>query len=1065
MTEVRRRARWVAVARLLLVLSLSIFMVEAAIMFALEPYLQSHPMLVTIIDPAILTLVLLPLLYFSVFKKMMRKSDALVSARRGLRAALHGLEDRVDARTREVEETKRDLQDSLQRFTDIAETAGDWIWEMDGNLRFSFMSPRFFEVFPIAREDLIGKTRAEFSGQSVFDEHWRQHFDDLANHRPFRNFTYASGHLDARPRHVQISGKPVFDHNGVFTGYRGTGTDKTADFQARTALIQSEKQFRNLIEGSIQGVFIHENGNLLFANKALADILGYDSSHDILALTTIDALIAPDERKRLLDFRIARQNGADAPEIYEARGLHKDGSHIWLEFRSRIIEWHGFPAIQSVVVDITQHKNAERALRDQKEQLDRILQHVPQAVISINSDGIVKSFNPAAKTTFGYTAEEIVGKNVSILMPKTERNSHDKYIGSYLETGIKKVIDRNHRRAMGLHRDGHEFPLELAIAQVGYDSKDKLFIGVARDITKQLEAEETLRLQNQKLKKNDRQLKEKNEHFNAALENMSQGLCMFDNKQRLVVCNERYATIYGLRPDQFSVGMALGEILELRIANGMYSGNNPEQYTLERYAAAKDRQPGTTVHELPDGRVVAIQHKPLKNGGWLDTHEDITEYRRIEKRLAHLAHHDPLTGLANRALLLERMESQLNDDKYSEDFALLYLDLDGFKGINDTLGHGAGDKLLKIVSDRLRQCVSETDMVARLGGDEFAVLQSSTKDSTQATGLAERICNAISAPVDLGHSEVIVGTSVGIALSPKDGTDPDQLLKKADLALYHAKSVSRGTYSLFEPELETNSKHRQAMGFNLRGALAKHEFELYYQPIMNLKESRVGGFEALLRWPQKTGVSVPPSEFIPIAEETGLINEIGEWALNQACAEAALWPENIKVAVNVSPVQFVRGNIVQLVRDALEASGLRANRLELEITETVLLQDSGATLAILQELKKLGVRISMDDFGTGYSSLSYLRRFPFTKIKIDRSFVSELALGDTDIGIVQAVIGLASRLGVETTAEGVETEAQLEILMAEGCTEAQGYLFAPPLPAKDIRHMFPKSLKKMTRAS
>lgn len=1055
----------VGVFRLLAILSVSMYAAETAIMFVLGPYFRSNPILFSVADPAILTLALFPVLYFFVFKKLTRENDVLAATQDELSAAHDQLESLVEERTRQIEGAKRDLEDSLQRFTDIAETAADWIWEMDENLRLSFMSPRFFEVFPIAREDLIGKTREEFAGVTEYDAHWRQHLDDLANRSPFQNFTYSTTQSDGRPQQIRISGKPVFDADGVFKGYRGTGTDKTAEIEATAALEESEKQFRDLIEGSIQGVFIHADWNILFANQAMADILGYESPEEVLALERVEPLIAPDERERLTGFRTARGKGEYAPEIYEARGLDKGGSEIWLEFRVRNVDWHGCAAMQCVVIDISERKAVEKALRAQKEQLRQILANVPRAVITIDEKGIIKSFNPAAETTFGHSVKEAIGRNVSILMPQAEREVHDGHIRSYLETGTKKFIGHGPRRLTGVHKDGREFPMELAIGEASQEFKGKLFIGVAKDISDDIEVEETLTRQNEQLRKRDAELNEQNERFNAALEGMSHGLCMFDGEQRLIVCNGRYASIYGLSPELVKPGTTLNQILQHRIASGIYCGDTPEEYIRERCAAVMDRQINIKLQELSDGRSIVIRHQPLADGGWLDTHEDITDYRRIEKRLVHLAHHDALTGLANRAQMRERLDDQLKQGRRGGGFALLYLDLDGFKGINDTLGHAAGDQLLKAVSERLQDCIRENDLVARLGGDEFAILQALAEQPSDAIELAKRINMAISTPFTLGQIEVDIGVTIGITFAPKDGSDGEQLLSNADAALYHAKGVSRGSYCLFNPELEEGAKHLQAMRNDLRGALARDEFELYYQPLFNLKEARISGFEALLRWHNGESGTVPPDEFIPVAEETGLITEIGEWVLKQACAEAARWPDDIKIAVNVSPVQFRRGNLVQMVRDALAATRLRANRLELEITESVLMHESAETLAMLHELKEIGVRISMDDFGTGYSSLSYLRNFPFDKIKIDATFVQGLSHGASDIGIVQAVVGLASRLGVETTAEGVETQEQLEIVKAEGCTEAQGYLFAPPRPARDIALLMPRRQKKIISAA
>lgn len=562
-----------------------------------------------------------------------------------------------------------------------------------------------------------------------------------------------------------------------------------------------------------------------------------------------------------------------------------------------------------------------------------------------------------------------------------------------------------------------------------------------------------LEQQNRLLQEREEELRTQNMRFNAAINNMSQGLCMFDGEERLVIANERYARMYGLASHLIAPGTSFREIIHHRVSLGVFAGSAPEDYIRERLAAVREGKASTKIQELSDGRTIAISHQPMAGGGWVATHEDITEQLRIQARMAHMAHHDALTDLANRVLLRERMEQALNL-KDGERVAILCLDLDRFKAINDTLGHPVGDELLKAVGERLRRCVRKGDTIARLGGDEFAVLQVSRDQPRDATKLARRICQAISEPFDLGEHHVVVDTSVGIAVTPDDGDNPDMLLKNADLALYRAKSDGRGTFRFFEPEMDTRMKERRDLEIELRRALHKGQLQLYYQPLVNLATNAISGFEALLRWQHPVNGLIPPADFIPLAEEIGLIIPIGEWVLREACKEAASWPGDLKVAVNLSPTQFKSRTLVQTVVSALASSGLAPQRLELEITESVLLHDNEATLKRLHQLRELGVRISMDDFGTGYSSLSYLRNFPFDKIKIDRSFVGDLAHGDDAVAIVRAVANLAARLGMATTAEGVETEEQLERIRAEGCTEMQGYLFSPPRPAAEIARLF-----------
>jgi diguanylate cyclase (GGDEF)-like protein/PAS domain S-box-containing protein len=438
----------------------------------------------------------------------------------------------------------------------------------------------------------------------------------------------------------------------------------------------------------------------------------------------------------------------------------------------------------------------------------------------------------------------------------------------------------------------------------------------------------------------------------------------------------------------------------------------------------------------------------------LNVVEDVTERRRADEKIAHMAHYDALTDLPNRVLFREQIERELQKAANGEQFALLYIDIDEFKGINDSLGHYVGDELLKTVANRIRGCIKDSDLIARLGGDEFAVIQTGIGSVADVESFVSRIYSEIRQPYRcLGH-QLSTDASVGIALAPRDGTDLDQLIKNADLAMYAAKSGGRRTHRFFEPAMDANAKARLAMEQDLRQALVGGGFEIHYQPLLDLASNAVSGCEALLRWCHPERGMVSPAEFIPVAEDTGLINELGDWVLRTACAEAATWPDHIRLAVNVSPVQLKCQTLALRITSALAASGLHPSRLEIEITEAVLIRDDEAALAILHQLRAIGVRIALDDFGTGYSSLSYLKRFPFDKIKIDRCFVTDIEEADGSASIVQAVVNIAAKLDMTTTAEGVETEAQRDMLRKLGCTEMQGYLFSAAKPGADVKRLF-----------
>jgi diguanylate cyclase (GGDEF)-like protein len=545
------------------------------------------------------------------------------------------------------------------------------------------------------------------------------------------------------------------------------------------------------------------------------------------------------------------------------------------------------------------------------------------------------------------------------------------------------------------------------------------------------------------------QLKQLNRRIDVALNNMTHGLCMFDVEEKLIVCNQTYVQMYGLPPDLSRPGTKLYAIEHFRVHAGNGAIANAEQMAAAA-VAQNSGEPSAFTQELMDGRVVAVSQRPMPDGGWVAVHEDITERRRAEAKIAHLARHDMLTNLPNRVLFREHLAKAFSQLRPGGGFAVHCLDLDHFKTVNDTLGHPVGDELLKAVAARLTKVVAETDFVARIGGDEFAVVQTAVARAEQCSQLAAQIVETVSRPYDIDGRHIVIGTSVGIAIAPGDGDNADQLLKNADMALYLSKGDGRGTHRFFEGEMDRRLQARRALELDLRKALEHGEFEVHYQPFVNLKSSKVTGFEALVRWNHPERGQISPAQFIPLAEETGLILPLGEWVLRTATAEAASWPAPLVLAVNLSATQFKGRNLVQLALNAVAAAGLPANRLELEITESVLLQDESNTLTTLHQLRDVGIQVSLDDFGTGYSSLAYLRNFPFDKIKIDRSFVRDLLIRKDCQAIIRAVVGLGRSLGITTIIEGIETQEQLELAAAEGCDEGQGYLFAKPMPAGEV---------------
>jgi diguanylate cyclase (GGDEF)-like protein len=509
-----------------------------------------------------------------------------------------------------------------------------------------------------------------------------------------------------------------------------------------------------------------------------------------------------------------------------------------------------------------------------------------------------------------------------------------------------------------------------------------------------------------------------------ALDSMEQGLALFDRDGGVLLSNRTYL--------------------------GVIEAPSPESdrvpgWVLEGRRALEDCATVERLTQLADGRHVNSEFRPLKGGGWVEVHRDVTEQRRREAKIRYLARHDSLTGLFHRAEFNDRIGRELAKARRGEPVAVLCLDLDHFKPVNDTLGHFAGDGLLRAVAERLRRCVRETDVIARIGGDEFAIIQTGSEQPDGSGALARRVIDVMTRPFEIDGHQITIGASVGIALAPTDSLDADTLLRKADIALYRAKALGRGGYCYFELGMDAAMQARRRMELDLRMAIAREEFELHYQPLLSLKTGCITGFEALVRWRHPEHGLVRPDVFIPLAEEIGLISDIGSWVLRRACRDASAWPKDLDIAVNVSACQFTIRGLADVVRRSLADAGLAPHRLQLEITETALIKNAETVLEILHDLREQGVRIVMDDFGTGYSSLNYLRKFPFDKLKIDKSFIDHIVEDAQSAAIVTAMMQLARTLGIKTTAEGVESVAQREKLESLNCDEVQGFLISRPL--------------------
>ncbi len=825
------------------------------------------------------------------------------------------------------------------------------------------------------------------------------------------------------------------EDNEIF-GFAKITRDCTEQRMLETQSRQREQSFRFLVQ-SVTDYAIYMldvNGIVSNWNAGAQAAKGYTA--DEIVGRHFSCFYTPEEQEagapaRALD--IALREGR-----YEVEGwrVRKNGEQFWAHVVIDPIfddngELFGFA---KVTRDRTEARRLQQQTVDQERRFRLLVEGVTDyAIYMLNTDGIVSNWNAGAQRAKGYVASEIVGKHFSVFY--TEEDRADGKPARGLQTA--RHTGKFEAQGWRLRKDGQRFWAHVVIHPI-YDDDGVLFgyAKITRDCTEQRQAALALEATTRNL--------------DLALDNMLQGLCLFDRDARLVLSNRQFSNLFDL-PETVPPGIAPARLLRLLGRTVRFAGQSRAELAVhfrQALTAGSSQEQAVVVPFLD--RYVSVITRQLSHGGWVTTLEDVTARRQAEEQIHHLAHHDPLTGLPNRLAFQDRLHRMLEKSQPGHQFSLLYLDLDRFKAVNDSLGHQAGDDLLKAVAARLNATLRDTDQLARLGGDEFTIIQSRSRGLDEAIALAERCVRTLTEPFTIRGSEISIGVSIGITGLPCDLTGGEAALQRADIALYAAKEGGRNGYRVYRDEMHDPIRERNELEVDLRRAMAGNQLQLHYQPIIDALSGQTTACEALLRWTHPTRGPIPPISFIPLAEERGHMAALGAWVLIQACRDAMRWPSDIRISVNVSPAQVVHPDFLNTVIYALKITGLPPKRLELEITETALLEPSDRSRSVLTTIRSIGVGIAMDDFGTGYSSLSLLQDFPFSRIKIDRSFVQNIGKKRKSSAIISAIAGLCMRLDIPVIAEGVETNEQRLALLKERCSEFQGYLFARPMPVEQL---------------
>jgi diguanylate cyclase (GGDEF)-like protein/PAS domain S-box-containing protein len=915
-------------------------------------------------------------------------------------------------------QAKDELRRREERFRSLTNLSSDWYWETDEHDRFTFISESVRRLFGAAPERLIGKTHGEI-GIDPDQPGLVEYFPKLARREPFRNIRYAAYvPSKGQMRYASTSGEPIFE-NGVFKGYRGVARDVTDEVELAEKLAQLAAENNALVENSLDIIALYDQeGRFLRVNQAITDILGYQPE-EVLGKQYME-FVAPEaqEKTRSFDEHLRRQS--IIPD-FENRCVRKDGSIVDLSWAAR---WSADKRLMYVTGrDVTERNRIRTALQQSKDRLNSVLESIGDAFFAVDREWRVTYANRKTLEFVGHTHDTMVGKLIWEAVPEILVPEVFGHFGTAMEIGTHTFFDNYYERTRAW--------VEVRV----YPHEDGLSV-FFHDVTDRRHAENAIR--------------ESEQRFSEVIEMTPEGYLLTDARGTILDVNPALSRISGFAKDDL-LGQAVDRLFPLCpwddamfVKNGAAAIHGRESVIRNKNGTLLDVLVNATIQRDSEGHALSLT-------AFLT---DVTERKQALARLEQMATHDTLTGLPNRALLNERLQQMLDSAHPHDCVAVMFIDLDRFKEVNDSMGHESGDILLREVARRLQKAMRPTDIVARLGGDEFVVAAHCARGADSAASIAEKLFATFAAPVDIAGFEVLVRASIGISMFPQDGRTRDLLFQNADTAMYRMKAAGRNDYCFYQSEMSVEPKIRVTFEQSLRRALEGNEFELHYQPRLDLKTMGIVGMEALIRWNHPQLGRVPPLQFIPIAEERGLIGAIGKWVLDEACMQTRRLMDKfgrpLRVSVNLSARQLKSRDILDQVLASMKKADLPPHLLELELTESALIEDMDVSVSVLKELKKLGIFLSVDDFGTGFSGLSYLRRFPLDTLKLDRSFVEQQEDGISNFNFIRAFVDLAHALNLSVVAEGVETSETLQLLRQAACDEAQGYLFARPLTLPDL---------------